>query len=141
MRFSIFVTIIFMLCTVAAAEEIRFVAEVSTTQLSVGEQVELELRVSGSVESLPAPSAPVIRGCRVFSAGTSQQFSFANGKVSSSVTHTYLVVPQQTGKIIVPPQKLSFKGENYTTIPITLMVSAGNSNTRGQDSGKRTGKK
>lgn len=139
MRFSILVTIIFMLCAVAAAQEIRFVAEVSTTQLAVGEQVELELKVSGSVESLPSPSAPVIRGCRVFSAGTSQQFSFAKGKVSSSVTHTYLVVPQQKGKIIIPPQKLLFKGANYTTIPITLMVSAGSSTTRVQDSGKSTG--
>jgi hypothetical protein len=136
LRLSIAATIVLVLCAIAAADDIIFVADVSTTQPSVGEQVKLELTISGGVENLPAPNTPVIPGCRVFGAGTSQQFSFVNGEVASSVTHTYLVVPQQTGKIVIPPQELSIKGKNYATAPITLTVSSGNATTRRQDSGR-----
>ncbi len=130
---------IFVMFAVAGAEDISFVADVSTTQPSVGEQVTLELTVSGSADNLPAPNTPDVPGCQIFGSGTSRQYSFVNGEVSSSVTHTYLLVPQQQGKIVIPPQSLSYKGKVYKTAPIELNVGAGKTTARRQESSNNAG--
>lgn len=107
------------------AEELSFTASVDRSQVAVGEQLTLELTVAGSEQNLPEPATPQIAGFQVFDAGRSQQFSYTNGVVSSSVTHRFVLTPQTEGSLIIPSQSLSFKGKTYVTSPIPVMVTKG----------------
>jgi len=123
-----------------SADDLTFTAGVDRTQVAVGEQISLELTVAGSVQDLPEPSTPQIAGFQVFGAGRSQQFSFTNGVVSSSVTHRFVLTPQAEGSLIIPRQSLSYKGKTYVTSPIQITVTKGaarapqQSQRRGQQS-------
>jgi hypothetical protein len=108
--------------SVTIAGDINFTADVSATDASVGEQITLELSLSGGVQNLPTPDDPKISNCTVYSAGTSQQFSYTNGVLESSIKHSYILIPQKEGKLIIPSQTVKYKGETYSTKPITINV-------------------
>jgi len=107
------------------ADDLSFTASVDQSTVAVGQQLTLELTVSGSDQNLPEPTAPQIAGFQIYDAGRSQQFSFVNGAVSSSVTHRYVLTPQNEGPLVIPSQSLSYKGKTYSTLPIKITATKG----------------
>jgi hypothetical protein len=119
-----------MLVVLAAASisygnDISFTAGVDRTEIRLDEQLTLELTIAGDAQNLPEPSPPEINGFQVFGAGTSQQISFVNGVIQSSVSHRYMLVPREPGEFMIPPQTISYKGNQYVTEAIKITVAQG----------------
>jgi len=112
-------------CTLVAdsyAQEITLFASVDKRKISLDEQLVLKVSVSGDISSLPSPKIPPIPGFSSYSSGRTQNVSIINGKVSSSLTFNYILVPQSAGKHTIPSIELVHKGKTYKTSPIQVEV-------------------
>jgi hypothetical protein len=105
-----------------AVGQLSITAEANKTQVSLDDQVVLAVTVSGGQASLPDPELPPLTNFNVYSSGRSQNISFVNGRVSSSVTHTFVLVPRAVGKGMIPPITVSAKGSTAHTDPIEIEV-------------------
>lgn len=114
---------ILFLTGVALADEIELTASVDKNVVSLDDQLQLQVTVSGSVGSLPSIKLPALTDFNVYSAGSSQNVSFVNGQVSSSVTYTYVLAPKSMGKFTIPALVLNYKGKAYSTSPIQIEVA------------------
>jgi hypothetical protein len=106
----------------ATGQQLAITAEASKTQVSLDDQVVLAVTVSGGQASLPDPQLPPLPNFSIYSSGSSQNISFINGRVSSSVTHTFVLVPRAVGKGLIPPITVSAQGATAHTDPIEIQV-------------------
>jgi len=97
-------------------------AEVNKTQVALDDQVVLAVTISGGQASLPDPQLPALPNFSVYSSGRSQNISFVNGRVSSSVTHTFVLVPRAVGKGLIPPITATAQGATAHTDPVEIQV-------------------
>jgi len=88
----------------------------------INESFTLEVTVSGDIASVPKPTLPPLDDFDVQSTGQAQNFSFINGKVSSSITYTYSIYPKKLGTFTIGSFKLQHKGKTYKTQPIKIEV-------------------
>ncbi len=115
--------ILLLLLTLAAwAQGVEWTAALSTTRCNVGEQVVLELRLSGASNDPLEPRVPDIAGVSMEFAGASKNVSMINGVTSSSSTYTYILTPTQQGSVVVPAISMSVDGQSYSTEPLKLQV-------------------
>ncbi|MCP4632028.1 MAG: protein BatD [candidate division Zixibacteria bacterium] len=112
-------------------------ANVDRTSISMNGQISLTLNINSDSRSIPDPKIPDINGLEIYSSGSSQGYNFINGKISSSVTYTYILVPTNTGKLTIPPFSVRVKGREYKTKPIAISVSAGGRQPSRQDNTRR----
>ncbi len=119
------VLLVLFLIQLASAQNISFDASVDKTQVELDEQITLTISVSGNVKSIPQPELPPLDEFTVYSAGRSQNFSYTNGRISSSVTFNYVLLPRKTGKFIIDPVRIELEGKTYQTTPIEIMVASG----------------
>ncbi len=106
------------------ASDIIFEANVDRTEVSLDEQINLTISVSGNVQSIPQPELPSLDDFAVYSAGRSQSFEFVNGKVSSSVSFNYILVPKKEGEFVIGPAVISLEGKVHKTKPVEIKVSS-----------------
>jgi hypothetical protein len=106
-------------------QDINFNASVDKTEVGLAEQVTLTVSVSGSVKSVPKPELPPLDDFTVYSSGRSHNFSFTNGRLSSSVIFTYVLLPGKTGKLTIGPARIELKGKTFQTAPIEITVAGG----------------
>jgi hypothetical protein len=109
----------------AESKDIHFEASVDRTQVTLDEQITFTVTVSGDVKSVPKPTLPSLDDFVIYSSGTSQNWSFVNGKVFSSVAYNYILVPKTRGKFTIPPLQMILDRATYKTSPITITVSEG----------------
>jgi hypothetical protein len=105
-----------------ALGQLSITAEVNKTQVSLDDQVVLAVTISGGQASLPDPQLPPLPDFSVYSSGSSQNISFINGRVSSSVTHSFVLVPRAVGKGLIPPITVSAQGATAHTDPVEIQV-------------------
>ncbi len=60
----------------------------------------------------------------VVATSSSSNFSYINGKSTSSKTYKFLIRAKHTGQIVLPAASVSSAGDTYNTQPITIMVHA-----------------
>lgn len=118
---TIFVFASVILSVTAYAEEIRFDASVSRNIVTLGHTIQLNLKF-GRSKSIPAPELSDIDGFKVRYIGPSTSMSIVNGRMSSSVTHVYRLVPLKTGKFTIGPITFDHKNNTYISNPLTLQV-------------------
>lgn len=107
----------------AEAKNIHFEASVDRTQVTLDDQIAFTVTVSGDVKSVPKPTLPSLDDFVIYSSGTSQNWSFVNGKRFSSVAYNYILVPKSRGNFTIPPLQITVNGTAYKTQPITITVS------------------
>jgi hypothetical protein len=107
------------------AKDIHFEASVDRTQVTLDDQITFTVTVSGDVKSVPKPTLPSLDDFVIYSSGTSQNWSFVNGKMFSSVAYNYILVPKSEGKFTIPPLQMTLDGTTYKTQPITITVTEG----------------
>ncbi|MCX5796351.1 MAG: BatD family protein [Elusimicrobia bacterium] len=105
-----------------ALGQLSITAEVNKTQVALDDQLVLAVTISGGQASLPDPQLPPLANFSVYSSGRSQNISFVNGRVSSSVTHTFVLVPRAVGKGLILPITVSAQGATAHTDPIEIQV-------------------
>lgn len=116
------VVLLLLLSLAAWCQSVEWTSALSTTRCNVGEQVVLELRLSGSTTDPLEPRVPDIAGVSMEFAGASKNVSMINGVTTSSSTYTYILTPTQQGSITVPGISMSVDGQSYTTEPLKLQV-------------------
>lgn len=102
----------------ATAAGIR--ATVDATETTVQEPIVLSVTVDGSKRV--EPTLPELADFQVIPRGSSSQVKIVNGRMSSSITYNYLLVPQRTGVLTVGPATVVIDGETYSSRPFQVRV-------------------
>ena len=105
-------------------KDIHFEITVDNNRISLGSSVQLNLSFYGT-QSIPAPSLGEIEGFRVRYVGPSTRISIVNGKISTSITHIYRLIPLKTGTFTVGPFSIEYKGKTFTSNSIDIEVISG----------------
>lgn len=109
---------------IAAAPTVT--AVLSDSQPTVGQIVQLEIKVSGA-QSANVPETISIDGLEVHQTGTSRQFEMHNFDVTSSVTYAYTILPLKAGQFKIPPQTIRVGNNSLKTPELALNVTQGQS--------------
>lgn len=110
----------FLAVSSVAAQEV--VAGLSSNQAAVGEPVQLVVTVRGA-RGADVPQTLSVNGLRINLAGRSTQFEMRNFKMSSTLTYTYIIVPQFEGNFTIPSFDVTIEGKTYRTQAMHLSVS------------------
>jgi hypothetical protein len=108
----------------AAADDVSVSASVDRTAAQVGNELTLTVTVEGKFRRSVEPELPPMDDFDVYSGGTSQNFSMINGRIQSSISYRYILVPKKEGKFEIGPVKFVVKDREYATKPIQLEVVA-----------------
>ena len=119
----------------AFADSPSVTAVLSNSEATVGETVELQIKVAGPGDARP-PEEISIDGLEIHSTGTSRQFEIHNFSTSSSVTYNYTILPLRAGRFTIPPQTVLAGGKVLRTPELALNVS----DAPGQQTKTRSGR-
>jgi hypothetical protein len=106
----------------ALADPPSVTAVLSNSETTVGETVELQIKVTGPGDARP-PEEISIDGLEIHSTGTSRQFEIHNFATSSSVTYNYTILPLKAGRFTIPPQTVLAGGKVLRTPELVLNVA------------------
>ena len=116
----IILALVLLLPVCLSAQEIS--AGLSDSQAQVGEPIQLMVTVRGS-RGADVPQKLQVNGLQINLAGRSTQFEMRNFKMSSTLTYTYLVVPQFEGEFTIPSFDVKVEGKIFRTQAMKLSVS------------------
>lgn len=97
-------------------------ATLDRATVAVGESATLTLVFEGGSPKTP-PALPRLQNLRTTVGSQSSQFSWVNGKSTSSVTYTYSLTPVQPGDFTIPPITAEVDGKTLSSPPITLKAA------------------
>src|SRR3989440_8147110 len=120
----------------AQADAPSVTAVLSSSQATVGETVELQIKVTGPGDARP-PEEISIDGLEIHSTGTSRQFEIHNFATSSSVTYSYTILPLRAGRFTIPPQTIQAGGKYLRTPELALNVADSSAGSSAGSSGVR----
>lgn len=126
-RLFIFGALLFsVLPSTAIASEIAIEAFTDKTSITLKDRLILTVKISGEViGSLPEPYELSYDGFDVMRRpSTSSSFSWVNGRISSSKTITYILMPKSEGTFLVGRASIDYKGDIYTSKPVGVKVAA-----------------
>ena len=107
---------------IARADSPSVTAVLSNSEVTVGETVELQIKVTGPGDARP-PEEISIDGLEIHSTGTSRQFEIHNFSTNSSVTYNYTILPLRAGRFTIPPQTVHAGGKILRTPELALNVA------------------
>ncbi len=110
--------------------ELEVNSYVDNTKIGIEDQLRYTIEVSGeNTNDVKMPNVNAIKGFDLIgsSESSSSSFTLINGRMESKITHTYVYTlqPQKTGKFLIPPLAVKYKGKKYYTKPITIEVVKG----------------
>jgi len=112
-----------LLITIGTATAVRadgIVATINAPEATVEDQLLLTLTIEGSRSA--QPTLPELSDFEVYPRGQSTQMSFVNGRVTSSVSHNYLLVPKRAGTFTIGPATVELDGQVYASQPIEVSI-------------------
>ena len=110
-----------LFCCLSTAFGANFTASLDRDNIALGETATLSLTFQGgSPQNVPTPDVP---GLEISNTGNSTSFSFINGQMSSVVTVTFSVTPEQTGTFVIPAMEADIGGQHIQTQPLKLTVT------------------
>src|SRR5215471_3208327 len=121
-RISIAFLIAVACVDLARADSPSVTAVLSNSEATVGETVELQIKVTGPGDARP-PEEISIDGLEVHSTGTSRQFEIHNFSTNSSVTYNYTILPLRAGRFTIPPQIIHAGSQILRTPELALSVA------------------
>src|SRR5215467_4099214 len=112
----------FFAATLAFADSPSVTAVLSNSEATLGETVELQIKVAGPGDARP-PEEISIDGLEIHSTGTSRQFEIHNFSTNSSVTYNYTILPLRAGRFTIPPQTVRAGGKILRTPELALNIA------------------
>lgn len=108
-----------------SAQDLTVTSTVDRNRIALNETVTLTVSVASQEMNLNIqPEIPAIDGLtRTTGSQTSTNISIVNGKITSSRTYTYTLVPNKTGQHTIPPVVIRYKGREYAARPIQIEVT------------------
>lgn len=120
----------------AAADDINFEVSVESNIIYLGRGSQLNLSFQGA-RDIPRPELPGIDGFQAQYIGPSTRMSIVNGKMSSSVTHVYSLIPLKAGKFKIGPFSFEYKGDTYKSNAVTVEVMDRSANAGSRAQGRQ----
>lgn len=118
------VVLLFLAVLAGSASGASFTASLDRDTISLGETATLSLAFEGAQpNNVPTPN---VSGLQISQAGTSQNVSFVNGAMSSSVTVNFSVAPTRTGEFQIPAITVDVNGQQLSSQPLKLTVTQPN---------------
>jgi len=97
----------------------------------VGEEIRLNIRVTGQSSNLQAPRLPALDGFDTYYTGRASHITFINGVSSSNVEFSYTLIPQKPGKFTLPPVEVQAGQQVFKTEESTIEITGGQGQTAG----------
>ncbi|MBT6488592.1 MAG: protein BatD [Deltaproteobacteria bacterium] len=114
---SAFILLVTLLPSLGYAAGIS--VSVDRNQVTTEDQIQLVVEVEGGRSE---PELPEFPSFEVYNRGRSSQTNIINGKMSSSVSYNFILVPSQTGKFQIGAASVDIDGKLYQSRPFILTV-------------------
>jgi hypothetical protein len=103
------------------AQDVKFEAKASKHEVKIGESFQLSYTLNSSGNNFRAPT--LTDNFKVYS-GPNQKssMSFVNGKMSASLSFSYILFPIKTGEFIIEPARIEVDGEKISSNAIKIKV-------------------
>ena len=101
-----------------------FTATLDRGTVAVGEAATLTLSFEGG-EPKTIPVPPPIDNLQIESQGSSRNLSIINNQISSTISHTFAVIPMQPGEYTIPALPAEVGGQALTSQPLKLVAQRG----------------
>lgn len=105
-----------LLLAAPAAAYLTITAETDRAQVEIDGNLYLTVTVSGDSANVPEPKLPNMQNFNVYSSGRSQSISIINGKITTSVSFTYILTPRFIGAQTIPGISV-FNGKEKAVAP------------------------
>ncbi|MDD4956223.1 MAG: BatD family protein [Candidatus Omnitrophica bacterium] len=105
-----------------AQEGMAFNARIERSTASVGNPLYLYLEFRGA-QDVDAPDIPQVDGLNIKYIGPTTSMTIVNGKMSRSITHTYLVFPRREGTYKIGPFRAEQGGKVYEAPALDLSIT------------------
>ncbi len=106
------------------AQDVRVDASVNAERIGVEDVLELTISISGG-DADGEPELPTLDFFRVASRSTSSQIQIVNGRMSSTRSYIYQLLPQKEGRFEIGPASVRVDGTAHATSPIHVEVVPG----------------
>jgi hypothetical protein len=104
-----------------AAGATNFTASLDRDNIAMGETATLTMTFEGGQpQTVPTPDVP---GLDFADTGNSSSFSWNNGQMTSDVTVTFSITPEQPGEYVIPSLTAEIGGQQFSTQPMKLIVT------------------
>ncbi len=114
--------------------ETSFHTQLNSNNVSVGDRIEVSFVLENANGS--GFKAPSFKGFSVLSGpNQSQSTQWINGVTSSSITYSYILSADQSGKFTINSAYITVNGKRFKTQPVTITVRKGNKQTKKEKSG------
>src|SRR5881275_3735392 len=107
----------------ALADSLKITAVLTSSDVVVGETVQLQIQIDNAGTSMKPPSDINVPGLQIHYTGESTQMTMRNFAVSSSITYSYTILPEKSGTYKIPPQSIRAGKDNLQTPELTLRVA------------------
>lgn len=109
------------------AQDLQISAYVNRTQIPVNQQFELTVELTGAdANRAPQPELPDLSQFAAFlGASTSLSTQIVNSQISVSKIYSNHFVATKEGRFQIPPIKLEYKGQTFTSAPIDIEIVKG----------------
>src|SRR5215475_8375854 len=118
----------------AYADSPSVTAVLNSSEATLGETVQLEIRVTGA-RGADAPEEIAVEGLEIHRTGSSQRIEMNNLSLTSSVIYYYTIMPLRAGAFTIPPQTILICGKSLRTPALTLNVADSSGGSSGRPSG------
>ncbi len=120
------------------AQEIVFSASVNKKQVALNDYVQLTYTIKNA--ELNQFQQPDFSKFKILSGpNQSTSMQIVNGRMSSSLSLSYLLQPKQVGKITIVPAKFTYKGKNFESNSVTVeAVKAANGGNNQSSGGQQS---
>ncbi len=108
----------------ARAQDVRVEASVNAERIGLEDVLELTLSISGG-DADGEPELPPLEAFQVATRGTSRNVQLVNGRMSSSLSYVYQLLPQKEGRFEIGAATVRVGGVAYSTSPVRVEVVKG----------------
>lgn len=109
---------------IAFGQNVSFTAATSHTNLKTGDRFQIEFRSNGEMRNFRPPNN--LSNFRVLSGpNQSSNMSWVNGKTTSSITYSYILMAVKEGSFKLNPASANINGKSYETNSLEITVGKG----------------
>lgn len=140
-RMKFLMIMILFLCGIATnVFSQEFVSTVDKTTVGQYDRFQVYFTFNGGdVYSVQNFRPPSFQGFKVLSGpNQSTSMQFINGKVSGSITFSYILQPSNVGSFTIGPASIEFSGKTYTTTSLNVKVEKGTPQQKAESNGGYT---
>ncbi|HPQ41608.1 MAG TPA: BatD family protein, partial [bacterium] len=107
----------------ARCDDVRLTARVDRNHVTVYDRIQYTLTVETNRRNTPDPVPPDFSGFKVLGPPrTSTQFSWVNGRTTSTKVYTYILQAQKEGQFTISPAQIRDSGRTVQSTPVRIIV-------------------